>query len=247
MYLAAILSLLHTLQLVVPQVVCGDVRCLFQKSRTAEEGNGTIVLGLPVLHQFLFNIWSKGEPETERSERQSGRPPGEDGQQHHWAGRGAGVDTVEETVKKAEKAVEKVEKTVTDMAKELESGMYQEMRAREAIKRNLVIYGVKEPDQRLTDSKDKMEADKDECEKIFIATGSKARKSDIRFCRRLGEKGEDKEKPVLLGIKSETIKCEVLDQVKELRNTVYKDVGIGPDQKTETDRNRTEGRSGQED
>ena len=75
------------------------------------------------------------------------------------------VDTVEETVQKAEKAVEKVEKTVTDMAKELESGMYQEMRAREAIKRNLVIYGVKEPDQRLTDSKDKMEADKDECEK----------------------------------------------------------------------------------
>ncbi len=45
------------------------------------------------------------------------------------------VDTVEETVQKAEKAVEKVEKTVTDMAKELESGMYQEMRAREAIKR----------------------------------------------------------------------------------------------------------------
>ncbi len=52
--------------------------------------------------------------------------------------------------------MEKVEKTVTDKAKELESGMYQEMRAREAIKRNLVIYGVKEPDQRLTDSKDKM-------------------------------------------------------------------------------------------
>ncbi len=45
-------------------------------------------------------------------------------------------------------------------------------------------------------------ADKDECEKIFIATGSKARKSDIRFCRRLGEKGEDKERPVLLGMKS---------------------------------------------
>ena len=31
-------------------------------------------------------------------------------------------------------------------------------------------------------------------------------------------------------MKSETIKCEVLDQAKELRNTVYKDVGIGPDQ-----------------
>jgi hypothetical protein len=31
-------------------------------------------------------------------------------------------------------------------------------------------------------------------------------------------------------MKSETIKCEILDQARELRNTRYKDVGIGPDQ-----------------
>jgi predicted nuclease with TOPRIM domain len=111
------------------------------------------------------------------------------------------VDSMEETAKKVEKAVGKVEETVTDMAKQLESGVYQEMRAREAIKRNLVLYGVKEPDQRLMDSKDKMEADKVECEKIFIASGSKAGKSNIRFCPRLGERGEKKERPIWLGMK----------------------------------------------
>jgi hypothetical protein len=31
-------------------------------------------------------------------------------------------------------------------------------------------------------------------------------------------------------MKSETIKCEILDQAKQLRNTMYKDIGIGPDQ-----------------
>ncbi len=34
----------------------------------------------------------------------------------------------------------------------------------------------------------------------------------------------------MLGMKSETIKCEILDQAKEIRHTMYKDVGIGPDQ-----------------
>jgi hypothetical protein len=69
-----------------------------------------------------------------------------------------------------------------------------------------------------------MEADKEECEKVFRAMGSKARRSDIRFCRRLGEKGED-DRPLLLGMTSETIKSEVLDHAKGLQNTDYQDIG----------------------
>jgi hypothetical protein len=140
-----------------------------------------------------------------------------------------GLADAQEKIESVEKKVEKVEKKVEDMGKNTEDGMDEELRAREAIKRNLVLYGVKEPDQSITDGRERAEADKVECEKIFTAAGSKARKSDIRFCRRLGEKGEDR-RPILLGMKSETIKCEVLDQAKELQNTVYKGVGIGPDQ-----------------
>jgi hypothetical protein len=50
-----------------------------------------------------------------------------------------------------------------------------------------------------TDGKERMEADKEECERILIAAGSEARKKDIRFCRRIGEKGEDP-RPVFLGL-----------------------------------------------
>jgi hypothetical protein len=120
-------------------------------------------------------------------------------------------------------------KTAEDMEKNMEEGIYEEMRAREAIKRNIVINTLKEADLKITDGIERLEADKAECEKIFIAAGSEARKKDIRFCRQIGEKGEEP-RPVLLGMKSETIKCDILDQARELRNTEYKGIGIRPDQ-----------------
>jgi hypothetical protein len=139
------------------------------------------------------------------------------------------LEEAKEKIESVERKVGKVEKTVEEVERNVEEGMYEEMRAREAIKRNIVMYGVKEPDSSITDGKERVEADKEECEKIFIAAGSEARKKDIRFCRRIGERGEEA-RPVLLGMKSETLKCDILDQARELRNTVYKDVGIGPDQ-----------------
>jgi hypothetical protein len=76
-----------------------------------------------------------------------------------------------------------------------------------------------------------MEADLTECEKVFVATGVRAGKRDIRFCRRIGEKGKSKGKrPILVGMKSELVKAELLDAAKELQNTRYKHVSIGPDQ-----------------
>jgi hypothetical protein len=140
-----------------------------------------------------------------------------------------GLEKVQEKADAVEKKVEEVETVVENMEKQVNDGMYDEMRAREAIKRNIVMYGVKDPDRNITDGKERMEEDKAECERIFIAAGMTARKTDIRFCRRLGERGEEW-RPILLGMKSETIKCEVLDQAKGLQNTIYKDVGIGPDQ-----------------
>ncbi len=57
--------------------------------------------------------------------------------------------------------------------------MYKEMRAREAKRRNIVLYGVKEVDPSITDGKERLEADKEECERIFIAASSEERKKDI--------------------------------------------------------------------
>ncbi len=91
------------------------------------------------------------------------------------------------------------------------------------------MYGLKEPHHSIKDGKDRMEVDKEECEKVFRATESKVRRLDIRFCRRLGEKGED-ERPLLLSMTSETIKSEVLDHAKGLQNMDYQDIGVAPDQ-----------------
>jgi hypothetical protein len=103
-----------------------------------------------------------------------------------------------------------------------EESMYEEMRAREAIKRNVILHGVRNPDSK-TD-KERMEADISECEKIFKATKASAKRRDIRFCRRIGEKGQEK-RPLLVGMTSELIKTELLDSARELQHS-----SIGPDQ-----------------
>lgn len=132
-------------------------------------------------------------------------------------------------VKKVEKKVEKVEKKMEDVEKKMEEGMCEEMRAREAIRRNIIIHGVKEPDTRLKTDKERMDADLDVCDKIFRATGGQARRRDIRFCRRIGERSQAK-RPILVGMKTESIKSDLLDAASQLQKTEYKDVTIGPDQ-----------------
>ena len=135
---------------------------------------------------------------------------------------------MQEKVETVEKRMEKLEKKTEEREAAEDDGMFEELRAREAIRRNLVVYGLEEPDQSIKEGKDRMEADKSECENIFNTIGSKARHTDIRFCRRLGERGEDA-RPLLLGMTSETVKCEVLDRAKELQNTEYQHIGNGPD------------------
>jgi hypothetical protein len=140
-----------------------------------------------------------------------------------------GLEEVQEKVETVEKRMEKLEKKTEERETAEDDGMFEELRAREAIRRNLVVYGLEEPDQTIKEGKDRLEADKNECENIFNTIGAKARRTDIRFCRRLGERGEDA-RPLLLGMTSETIKCEILDRAKELQNTEYQHIGIGPDQ-----------------
>lgn len=55
----------------------------------------------------------------------------------------------------------------------MEEGMYEEMRAQEAIRRIIVMYVVKELDQSVTGGKERLEMDREEHKKIFIAAGWK--------------------------------------------------------------------------
>ncbi len=68
--------------------------------------------------------------------------------------------------------------------------MYKKMRAREAKRRNIVLYdGVKEADPSITDGKERLEADKEECERIFIAAGSEERKRHMILSQNWREGG----------------------------------------------------------
>jgi hypothetical protein len=100
-----------------------------------------------------------------------------------------GLEEVQEKVNTVEKRMEKLEKRTEEREASEDDWMFEELRAREAIRRNWVVYGLEEPDQTVTEGKDRMETDKNECENIFTTIGSKARRTDIRFCRRLGERG----------------------------------------------------------
>jgi hypothetical protein len=140
-----------------------------------------------------------------------------------------GLTKASEEVKKVEKKVEKVERKIEDSEKRMEDLMYEEMRAREAIRKNVVIYGVEDPSSSLRTDKERMEADVAECERIFKASKANVRKRDIRFCRRIEEKGTEK-RPVLLGMTSEQAKADLLEAARELQHTAYKHISIGPDQ-----------------
>jgi hypothetical protein len=69
----------------------------------------------------------------------------------------------------------------------------------------------------------------EECDKIFRANGANVRKKDIRFCRRIGERGLER-RPILVGMKNEVLKVELLDAARSLKDTDYHTVSIGPDQ-----------------
>jgi hypothetical protein len=73
------------------------------------------------------------------------------------------------------KKVEKMEKCMENMEKQSEDGLLEEMRVKEAIKHNLVMYGQNKPHQSIKDGKNRLEADNEEREKVFRALGSKAR------------------------------------------------------------------------
>ena len=110
----------------------------------------------------------------------------------------------------------------------MEMVMDAELREREARRLNLVIHGLPEPEASIKDSRERMERDKEECEKLFIAMKARTRYQAVRFCRRIGEKGGDP-RPMVFGVYSEEEKRHLLEKSKELLYTHYENVTVVPD------------------
>ena len=105
----------------------------------------------------------------------------------------------------------------------------EEYRERELRKMNVIMHRIKEPGDDIKWAEDRRRHDMDECEKIFDELEMEEdEKADIKFCRRIGEKGQDP-RPMVVVLRTETTKNKILERAKNLRESSYKEVGIVPD------------------
>ena len=138
------------------------------------------------------------------------------------------IEDVNKLAKENRREIRNQRETLEEMEARIEKKMREELRERENRKLNLIMHGVPELGANITSNKDRMEKDKVECERIFIAMGARTRAQDLRFCRRIGERGENP-RPIVFGVDWETVKKHLLEKARELRHTNYDSVTIVPD------------------
>jgi hypothetical protein len=133
--------------------------------------------------------------------------------------------------KKVEKMDEKLNKRDENVDRKIQKGdreVFEEMREREVRRMNVVLYRVPELDDERATGSERIEWDKRQCSKIFHAIDLRLKEDDIKFCRRVGERGEDN-RPLLVGLFSEADKDRVLRYARKLESTKHKEVAICQD------------------
>ena len=103
----------------------------------------------------------------------------------------------------------------------------EELREREARKCNIIMHRVKELAQIYWTAEERRRQDMEECGKVRAAIGIESNQ-DISFCRRIGEEGVEPRLLVVI-LRTEEIKKTFLDRAKNLRDSVFNEVGLVPD------------------
>ncbi len=75
--------------------------------------------------------------------------------------------------------------------KEAEYRMSEEMREREARRRNIILHSVGEDRSERSSWKERQEWDRKSCFNVFSVMGVTMEEDAVRFCRNIGEKKED--------------------------------------------------------
>jgi hypothetical protein len=104
----------------------------------------------------------------------------------------------------------------------------EELRERELRRNNIVIHGLAEPVDNTGYNRARIEQDKIECVKVMSTMGIRMQQEDLRFCRRVGERGQDP-RPVVIGLRNEGERRMILDRARQLRGTPYDNISIVPD------------------
>ena len=138
------------------------------------------------------------------------------------------IDDIRRLLEITRKEVKDQAKQLDGQAERTERLLEEELRERESRRLNLVLHGVPEPGPYAPNPRDRMEVDKGECERIFGGMRGRTRGHHIRFCRRVGERGDDP-RPMVIGLYTEEERRHILERSRELKNTMYACVTIVPD------------------
>jgi hypothetical protein len=112
--------------------------------------------------------------------------------------------TNEQRIEKLTQDVNRLQLALEAEREERNNFMCDELRDRETRKNNLVIHGIPEADG-INYNRDRMEHDRNTCGAMFRLMGVRTRPEDLRFCRRVGQRGQDP-RPVIIGIRSEEVR-----------------------------------------
>ena len=95
-------------------------------------------------------------------------------------------------------------------------------------RRNLIIHGLNEAPDHVRVNRERLEWDKNALGDLFQTVNAKTRKEDLRFCRRVGEKGIEP-RPLIIGLYNDQDKEHLLSRARDLRGTRFENVSIVPD------------------
>jgi hypothetical protein len=138
------------------------------------------------------------------------------------------TEAISNIEKKVEEIVEKVKKNEGVSREEMESLMREEReetRERKDRELNVILYGAEECGAEIQGGADRMMWDRTECLKLFSTQNLRLRETDIKFCRRVGPKG-DRPRPLVIGFYSLATRNAAVRM--DLRS-LEQDLSIGPD------------------
>jgi hypothetical protein len=145
------------------------------------------------------------------------------------------VDITERKLSATDRRVEELERKLEIMSEKMakesddkEDNLCDEMQEREIRRMNLILHGVDEVSDEIRGNRERIEKDKSRCMLIFKAMKARTKREDIRFCRRIGEKGRDP-RPIVVGLENEEEKRHILGRARDLKGTAYQDISIVPD------------------
>jgi hypothetical protein len=116
----------------------------------------------------------------------------------------------------------------------------EEMRERDIRRKNVVMHRVGEAGENVRSIEERKNWDLRSCDNIFrVLNLDMSSENAVKFCRRVGEKG-DGPRPLIVGLKREWQKEDLLEAAKNLRNTQFSETVIIPDLTQEQRREEAE-------